>query len=145
MHSHYHSIELETGPGLHLYDLTPALCQAVAESGIRHGLAAVTSRHTTTALTVNEHEERLLEDIRRFFTELVPADRGYLHNDLERRDCPPDEPRNAHAHIMATLLGSSESFPIVDGAPALGRWQSLMLVELDGPARRRVQVQMVGE
>ena len=145
MRSYHHAIELETAGGLHVHDLTPALRQAVAESGIRHGLAAVTTHHTTTALTVNEHEERLLEDIRRFFTDLVPADRGYLHNDLERRDCPPDEPRNAHAHIMAPLLGSSESLAIMDGAPGLGRWQSLMLVELDGPARRSVHVQMVGE
>ena len=145
MRSHHHVIEIDTRPGLHVHDLSEPLRQTVAESGIRQGLLAVTSRHTTTALTINEHEERLLEDIRRFFTDLVPADRGYLHNDLELRDCPPDEPRNAHSHVIATLLGSSESMPVVDGAPALGRWQSVMLVELDGPGRRTVNVQIVGE
>jgi thiamine phosphate synthase YjbQ (UPF0047 family) len=43
------------------------------------------------------------------------------------------------------LLGSSEVVPLVDGELALGQYQSVLLVELDGPRRRRVRVQVVGE
>ncbi len=90
-------------------------------------------------------EERLLDDIRSFFRRLVPADAGYKHNDIHLRDCPPDEPENAHSHLIAMLLGASENLRVVDGRLGLGQWQSLMLVELDGPRRRRVNLQIVGD
>ncbi|MEW5757192.1 MAG: secondary thiamine-phosphate synthase enzyme YjbQ [Pseudomonadota bacterium] len=138
-------IELETGPGIALVNLMPQLREAVADSGIRHGLVAITSRHTTTALTINEDEKRLLEDIKTFFTRLVPPGDRYLHNDIALRDCPPDEPENAHSHIIALLLGASEVIALADGRLALGQWQSVLLVELDGPRRRTVSVQIIGE
>jgi secondary thiamine-phosphate synthase enzyme len=74
----------------------------------------------------------------------VPAEADYKHNDIHLRDCPPDEPENAHSHLIALLLGASENIPAVDGELGLGRWQSLMLLELDGPRRRRVNLQIVG-
>jgi secondary thiamine-phosphate synthase enzyme len=43
------------------------------------------------------------------------------------------------------LLGNSESIPIVDGALTIGTWQSVLLVELDGPRERTVGVQIMGE
>jgi len=66
------------------------------------------------------------------------------HNDIHLRDCPPHEPENAHSHLIAMLLGSSEVIPILDGELDLGRWQSVMLVELDGPRQRTVSVRLFG-
>ena len=51
---------------------------------------------------------------------------------------------DAHAHLMSMLLGSSESRPIADGELAIGRWQSVLLVELDGPRDRRIGVHVMG-
>ncbi len=68
-----------------------------------------------------------------------------LHNDLHLRDVPPDEPINAHSHLMAMMLSTSEVIPIVDGKLALGTWQSLLFFELDGPRKRTVFVQISGE
>ncbi len=141
----HHTIELNTGAGLGLVNLMPQLREIVAESGIRNGLMAITARHTTTALTINEDEARLREDIKAFFTRLVPPADRYLHNDIHLRDCPPDEPENAHSHIIAMLLGASEVVALADGRLALGQWQSVLLVELDGPRRRTVSVQLIGE
>lgn len=138
-------IELETEGGMAVHDITPLLRERVAASGIRNGVVTVTSQHTTTALILNEHEERLLRDMCTCFERLAPPWEAWLHNDIAQRDCPPDEPENAHSHLMAMLLGSSESIAVRDGEPVLGQWQSLMLVELDGPRRRRVSVQMMGE
>lgn len=145
MKTESHVLELETASGIALHDITPQLREWVAQSGIAHGFLLVASRHTTTAITINENEARLLEDVRRFFTRLVPPDGGYLHNDIHLRDCPPDEPRNAHSHLIAMLLGSSEAIPVVQGRLALGTWQSVFLVELDGPRRRGVTVSLWGE
>lgn len=138
-------IEKETGAGISLHDLMAGLKEAVARSGIRNGFVTVTSQHTTTAIVINEHEARLLEDVKRFLTRLIPPGDRYLHNDIALRDCPPDEPENAHSHLAAMLLGSSEVIPLADGALGLGQYQSVLLVELDGPRRRRVRVQVVGE
>lgn len=138
-------IRLATREGICLFDITPQIRAYLADSGIQSGFVIVTSRHTTTALSVNENEERLLTDLKNFFQRLVPPDARYLHNDIHLRDCPPDEPENAHSHLIAMLLGSSETIPVVDGELALGTWQSVMLAELDGPRERTVNLQICGE
>lgn len=117
----------------------------LAQCGMWSGFVTVTSRHTTTAITINENEPRLIEDLRRFLGELAPAGRGYLHDDIHLRDCPPDEPRNAHAHLLAMLLGSSEVLPVVEGKLDLGTWQSVLLIDLDGPRARNISIQVCGE
>lgn len=138
-------IELETGDGLSIHDLTRIIQQQIKQSGITNGTIAVTSQHTTTALAINENEERLIDDIKIFFNRLIPADDKYLHNDIHLRDCPDDEPENAHSHLAAMLLGSSESIAIVNGELVLGQYQSVMLCELDGPRQRKVSLQIIGE
>lgn len=140
-----HVIEMETREGISIFNITPQILGYLDESGIKNGFVVVSSRHTTTALAINEHEERLLEDIRAFFTKLVPAGDNYLHNDIHLRDCPPDEPENAHSHIAALLFGSSEAIPVANGELAIGQYQSVMLIELDGPRPRTVNVQICGE
>jgi secondary thiamine-phosphate synthase enzyme len=85
----------------------------------------------------------LLRDLERFFLQLVPADRPWLHNDLHLRpDIPPDEPLNAHSHVIALMLGNHLSLPVVEGRLGLGRYQAVLLVELDGPRQREVLVQL---
>ena len=140
-----HLIETATAPGIGLVDLTPELRERVSGSGVRNGFITVTSRHTTTAVTINENEPRLLEDVKSFFGRLAPPSDDYLHNDIHLRECPPDEPENAHAHLLAMLVGSSEVIPIVEGTLDLGTWQSVFLVELDGPRQRTVNLQIIGE
>ena len=138
-------IELETGEGISLHDIMPDIKQSVTESGINNGFVTVTSQHTTTAITINEYEERLLEDVKQFLTRLIPPDDSYLHNDIALRDCPEDEPENAHSHLAAMLLGSSEVIALAEGELALGQYQSVMLYELDGPRTRKVSIQIYGE
>lgn len=138
-------IELQTGEGIALHDIMPGIRQAVTDSGISNGFVTVTSQHTTTAIAINEYEERLLEDVKAFLTRLVPSDDRYLHNDIALRDCPEDEPENAHSHLAAMLLGSSEVIALAGGELVLGQYQSVMLYELDGPRKRKVNVQVYGE
>ena len=137
-------LQLETGKGISVHDITEQVRNCVQESGVRNGIVCVASQHTTTAITINENESRLMQDVEAFFTRAVPPDARYLHNDIHLRDCPQDEPENAHSHIVAMLLGSSESVAVVDGRLILGQWQSIMLVELDGARRRKVSVQVMG-
>lgn len=137
-------IEFETDADIGIYNLTPQIQEYLQETGIQNGQALVFSRHTTTALAINEYEVRLLEDIKVHLEKLAPKDAKYLHNDLHLRDVPPDEPINAHSHLMAMMLSTSEVIPIVDGQLGLGTWQSVLFFDLDGPRKRTVLLQIYG-
>jgi len=145
------------------------------------GTLTVISRHTTTAVTINESESRLFRDMAAFFHQLAPPDERssaatavpgvrYQHNDIDKRPesdaeaerCRANgweidqddnaqlrawrdqEPINAHSHLISMLLGSSESIPVVDRQMVIGQWQSVLLVDLDGPRDRTVGVQLHG-
>ncbi|MEL6137296.1 MAG: secondary thiamine-phosphate synthase enzyme YjbQ [Cyanobacteria bacterium J06628_6] len=138
------TLAVVTQTDIEFHNLTDPIQQQVDQTGIQQGHVLVFSCHTTTALVVNEDEERLLVDIKTYLKKLAPPDDRYLHNDLHLRDVPPDEPINAHSHLMAMTLSNSEMIPIIDGKLALGTYQSILLVELDGPRQRRVQLQIAG-
>lgn len=138
-------LEIETEPGITICNVTPHIEQLLATTSIQNGQVLIFSRHTTTALAINENEERLLEDIKVYLRKLVPESDRYLHNDLHLRDVPDDEPMNAHSHLMAMTLSTSEVIPVVDGKLVLGTWQSVLFFDLDGPRKRTLFVQISGE
>jgi secondary thiamine-phosphate synthase enzyme len=141
----FREIGLRTGEGISVHDLTARVRETVAESGVREGMVVVSTPHTTCAVSVNENEERLLMDIAAFFPELVPPNRAWKHNDLHlRRDIPPDEPKNAHSHLIAMMIGHSATLAVHEGAPVLGRYQAVLMLELDGPRDRRCHIQVLG-
>ncbi|MBC6478278.1 MAG: YjbQ family protein [Hormoscilla sp. GM7CHS1pb] len=138
-------IYIETETGICIYNITPQIQKVIDSNSVISGQVTVFSRHTTTALAINENEERLLEDVKVHLLKLAPDTEKYLHNDLHLRDVPDDEPINAHSHLMAMMLSSSEVIPIIDGKLALGTWQSVLFFELDGPRNRTFLVQVWGE
>jgi secondary thiamine-phosphate synthase enzyme len=141
----YHCLKLLTHDSIEIINLTPQVNALIQARSMQQGHVLISSRHTTTAVTVNEYEERLLDDIKTYLRKLAPEGDRYLHNDLHLRDVPEDEPENAHSHLMAMTLGNSEMIPVVDGQLALGTYQSILLVELDGPRDRTVGVQLAGQ
>lgn len=52
---------------------------------------------------------------------------------------------NAHSHLMAMMLSTSEVIPLVDGKLAVGNYQSILFFELDGPRKRTVFCQISGD
>ncbi|NES94577.1 MAG: YjbQ family protein [Desertifilum sp. SIO1I2] len=138
-------LNIETKTGIQIYNLTPKVQDWIEHVGMQNGQLTIFSRHTTTALAINEYEERLLVDIKAYLNKLAPENDRYLHNDLHLRVVPPDEPMNAHSHLMAMTLSTSEVIPVMDSKLALGTWQSLLFFELDGPRQRTVLVQALGE
>lgn len=142
----HHILGLSTDPGVGIYNITPQIQTQVRASGVENGQVLVFSRHTTTALAINEDESRLLQDVKAHLERLAPAAAPYLHNDLHlRENIPADEPMNAHSHLMAMMLSSSEVIPIIKGQLALGTYQSVLFFDLDGPRQRTVLIQIFGE
>ena len=141
---------LRTKGGLEVRDITEEVCEAVAESGVRDGIACVYSPHTTCCVRVNEFETGLLEDFGRLLRRLVPCEKYYAHDDWDLRTenvCDEDmEFGNGHAHCMSMLMGTAgESIPVRDGELGLGTWQRVLFIELDRSRDRRWLVQVVGD
>lgn len=139
------SSQILTLPTHHPFEcipLTPAVHTFIQVHGERDGAVVIASQHSTTAVIVNENEERLLMDLEQWLNQLAPPSNAWKHNDLELRpNLPPDEPRNAHAHLQALLLGNQVVVTVRNGQPVLGRYQDVILVELDGPRQRQVALQ----
>ncbi len=143
--NHYQELNIPTKQSFEVCDITEQINTTVKESGISEGTVTITSLHTTCALSVNENEERLFDDIRDFFLKIAPPEEPYKHNDLHlRTNIPPDEPENAHAHLIAMMLGNSETVIIHNGTLSLGRYQSILLLEMDGSRERKLAVQILG-
>lgn len=130
-------------------DLTEDLQRAIKDSGVTSGAAVVFCAHTTCALLINEWEDGALEDFRHRVQHLVPDDVYYAHDDLDRRTQNLDESherRNGHSHVKSMLLSaSSHSIPVASGEPMFGRWQRLILFEMDEPKERQIVFHVFGE
>ena len=124
---------VETDERLTTVDVTDRVAAAVPEGA--DGVCTAFVRHTTAALVVQENESRLREDVEGFLAELVP-DEGHRHDQLDG---------NADSHLRATLLGPDVTVPVAEGDLELGTWQSVLLVECDGPRTREVSVSVAGE
>ena len=130
-------------------DITEDLQRAIKDSGVTEGAVVAFCAHTTCALLINEWEDGALEDFRTRMLGLVPEDVYYAHDDLERRTqnlAESHERANGHSHVKAMLLSaSSHAIPVVGGEPAFGRWQRLILFEMDEPKDRQVLFHVFGD
>jgi len=126
-----------------LIRITDQVRRAVEMSGLKEGFVNVFTMHTTTAITINEDDAALEQDIARFMTKIVPEDESYAHHRFYRKDGRVAV--NAYSHIRASLLGANVTIPLQDGRMILGARQNIYLVELDGPQTRGLAVQIMGE
>ena len=136
------TLSIESHEKLQLIDVSKRIRDWLKETNLRKGLLNLFSLHTTAVLLVNENQDALLEDIREFLKKVVD-DRGwYKHNSPEFSDC---DRHNATSHLRGLLLNQSLSLQIAGGELVLGRFQSVFFVELDGPQKRKLQMQAIGE
>lgn len=142
-------VAVTAGGRLAFLDLTDDLRRAVKDAGVTDGCAVVFCAHTTCTLLINEWEDGALDDLRRRVEDLIPQGIYYAHDDLERRTQNLQEGHeraNGRSHVTQMLLGgSSHAIPVAAGEPLLGRWQRLLLLELDEPKERTVLFHVFGE
>jgi secondary thiamine-phosphate synthase enzyme len=133
------SISLKTQGNADIHDITNQIANAVSKSGLTAGTATIFCPSATSALTTIEYESGALNDLRRFFDEVIPMEREYSHNERWHDG-------NGHSHIRAALLGPSITIPFVDGQLTLGTWQQVIYVDFDNrPRQRELVVQLIGE
>jgi secondary thiamine-phosphate synthase enzyme len=134
-------LRLETEGEGQIVDLSEGVLAVVRQSGVSDGIVCVFVTGSTAAVTTMEYEPGGVADLQSVLERLVPRapvqGGDYAHNVRNHDD-------NAHAHLRASLLGASETVPLVRGQLVLGTWQQLVLIDFDDrPRRREVHVQIV--
>jgi len=104
------------------------------------GFLVVSSLHTTCGIAILENETLLRKDMDAFLERMAPKCGIYAHDDIEKRDVPPDERINGFSHIRSMLFPTSVIVPVENGKLIMGQWQSIFLVELDPQRERTVYV-----
>lgn len=139
MPSHTHYLWFETRRRQEIIDITDAVAEQLAASGIREGLALVSAMHISASVFVNDHEAGLWEDILRWLEDrIAPWDPArYRHNETGED--------NAAAHLRSLTLGHEVIVPVTAGRLDLGPWQRVFYGEWDGQRRKRVVIKILGE
>ena len=135
------TVAVKTNERTALVNLTDQVRAFVESTGVKDGYVQVSSLHTTAGLIINEWQDALLGDIKAMIERIIPRDNYYRHNDPEWSDC---DRNNADAHLRNVVVGHCLSVPIAQGELVLGRWQSVILAEFDGPKQRNVFMQVCG-
>ena len=129
-----HFLKLNTNRNFEIIDITSDINELI---DIEEGIVSIFSKHSTSAIVVNENESGLLNDFELTLDNLITGEFSYSHDRIDN---------NAKSHLKSFLLSSSECLPIKNSKLDLGTWQSVFFVELDGPrANRTVTLTMVGE
>lgn len=129
------------------FDITDMARGTVQRAGVTHGQVLASAAHTTCALIVQENEPLMLADLADRLCRFASNLESYRHNDMHVRTvnvCGPEECANGHSHCQHALLGASVVLPVADGELLLGRWQRLLLVELDHPRTRELTMLVTG-
>ena len=125
------TITFSTSKKQELVDITSQVNEIIKKSKVKNGLCNVFCKHATGAIVINEnYDPDICLDLIDSLNEMIPEGK-WRHDKVDG---------NAGAHIKSAILGPSETIPIKDGELDLGRWQSAMFVELDGPRSNRVIV-----
>jgi secondary thiamine-phosphate synthase enzyme len=133
-----HQLDVRTRGIGHFAEITQQIDEVVRTTGVTEGIALVRSRHTTAAITCNEPDPRLHEDMRDAVYATFPVERRYRHIE--------EGAENAVAHLAtAMLFGESTWMPVRSGRLDLGTWQQVYLVELYEPRLRHVDVAVLGD
>jgi secondary thiamine-phosphate synthase enzyme len=130
-------ITLNSSKRTEIIDISSKIQLAIDKSKINIGIINIFSKHSTSAIVVNENEQGLLLDYERILNDLIPSSNSYKHDRIDN---------NADSHLRSFFIGSSESVPINNKKLAIGTWQSIFFIELDGPRNNRtIELTIIGE
>ena len=135
------TIKVQTDGREELYNLSKTIRDFVRSSGIRAGTVMISSLHTTCAILINEWQEALVHDVKKYLSNLINKDDYFRHNDPEWSDC---DRHNADSHLRSLMLGMNLTLQVAESDVVLGEWQSVILAELDGPRERTIRLQAMG-
>lgn len=123
-------VEIETGERL-VVDVTEVAARFLAERrrGREDGLLSLFLPHATAGLALIETGSGSEDDLADALGRLLPGDDRYRHRH--------GSPGHGRDHLVPALVSPSLVIPVVNGALALGIWQSIVVVDPNRDNRRR--------
>lgn len=167
--SHLETKKYQTKYRTHFITITEDVEKAIKSSGVIQGTVTIQTHHTTCGVWINENEKNLIgpseelgyvSDLRKVLDDFAHPGNEYGHNDVRDGEnkngkrnthlCLPDENGviheciNGHSHAQAMILQPSLSMIVDEGKLLKGKWQEIMLVELDHDRERSVSFLVSG-
>lgn len=121
------TLKISTSKKKEVVDITNKISSQI---NIREGMINLFITHTTAALTTADLDPGTDLDFLDAIEAIAPG-LDYRH---------PHDPNHTNDHIMSSIIGSSLSVPVKNNKLVLGTWQRVVLVELDGPRERNVNL-----
>jgi secondary thiamine-phosphate synthase enzyme len=124
---------IQTSQKTEVINVTETLAALVGD--VDAGVVLFSVPHTTVALVLCEDDGELRGDLVRAAENWLANCRPFSHT---RNNNP-----NAEAHIISAFAGTSVLLPIQAGKLALGTYQNILLLEMDGPKPREVRATVI--
>jgi secondary thiamine-phosphate synthase enzyme len=121
-------LQLHTERHIQALDVT----EQVSSRRWPNGFLWIACPHTTAALVLGEADPEMLADYEKAAAGLFAPFEPFAHH---KNDNP-----NAASHLLSSVAGSQLVLPVIDGRLALGEYQRIVFLELDGPRTRRLQL-----
>ncbi len=113
-----------------IIDITKSVENCLNRNLVKNATVIVSVAGSTAAITTIEYEPGLLKDLPEVFSKIAPYGYNYHHDETWHDG-------NGNAHILASMIGSSVTIPVVDGILFLGHWQQIVLIDFDNKNRSR--------
>ncbi|HEY7419434.1 MAG TPA: secondary thiamine-phosphate synthase enzyme YjbQ [Ktedonobacteraceae bacterium] len=114
-------------------DITETVEEFLRDAEQENGVCVVFAAHTTCAITTADLDPGTDQDLLQALRKILP-DMSYRH---------PHDPSHTPDHLISSIIGPSITVPYHNRQLALGTWQRVILVELDGPRQRTVHLACV--
>ncbi|MHA2045258.1 MAG: secondary thiamine-phosphate synthase enzyme YjbQ [Candidatus Thorarchaeota archaeon] len=119
--------------------ITHDVQDAVQESGVQEGLCLVNAMHITASVFINDNENGLHEDYKRWLEEIAP------HAPINRYKHNRTGEDNGDAHLKRQIMGREVVIGITNGRLDLGPWEAIFYGEFDGRRSKRLLIKIIGE
>ncbi len=142
MVKHY-EIFVNTKDEYHTTYIGDTVKEHVALSGVKNGIVSVVTAHTNCGIIVTEPLDCILSDLDNMLHTIVDDDAKYSHAHFL-----PTYGRtsaNAYGHLRSILVGNNTVVSLVDGKMAMGEAQEIIFMEFDGPQKRKIFIDIIGE
>ena len=120
---HTKKLTFHMGQGNVVRDITGDVREVVGESGISNGTVTVQSGVSIGVITTLEYEPGCLADLEKALSVFAPFDPPRYEHTKRWHD------ENGHGHVRNAIMGSSETFVVMNGEICLETWQQIIFCD----------------
>jgi secondary thiamine-phosphate synthase enzyme len=132
-------LNLKTDTRYAFVNITSQVRKIIEESKVQEGLCLVNTMHISSSIFINDNEDGLHEDFRKWLEDLAPHNpiNQYRHNDTGED--------NADAHLKRQIMGREVVIAITNGKLDFGPWDQIFYGEFDGQRNKKILIKLIGE